>query len=86
MERYFIHGFKWNAKDMKMKSNFDIMMRHFHGNDIDTLSKIVIEKMRAHVERDEYLGSFKAHRLEWFQQKVKAAIVLQQWWLKRRIA
>ena len=79
----FLEGFKWNAKDMKMKSNFDIMMRHFHGSDKNVLSKIVIERMRVHAERDTSFRLLREQRLELLQQKIMAAKVIQKCWMCR---
>ena len=79
----FMEGFKWNAKDVQLRSNFDIMMRHFHGDDKEVLSKVVLEKMRGHAERDLYLKSFQEHRnrKRLLEQKMRAATILQKWWL-----
>lgn len=78
----FLEGFKCNAKDMKMKSNFDVMMRHFHGDDEGVHANIVVERMRIHAKREEYLNFFKVQRQEVFRRKINAVLKLQEWWLR----
>ena len=67
---------------MKMKSNFDVMMRHFHGDDEGVHANIVVERMRIHAKREEYLNFFKVQRQEVFRRKINAVLKLQEWWLR----
>jgi hypothetical protein len=41
----FLHALKLDKDDVKMRSNFDIMMKHYHGSDKKYIKKIVNDRV-----------------------------------------
>jgi len=82
----FLTGFKYDAKDKKLRSNFDAMMRHFHGNDKDYLAEIVKNRMRILAARDNVLANERQLRREAAIRRFKAAAQIQIWYKEMRSA
>ena len=64
-----------------MKANFDIMMRHFHGNDKDRLAEIVRERMRHHADVDNDSENIKRLRFMEAKRRVAAVNKIKVWYI-----
>lgn len=82
----FLTGFKYDAKDKKLRSNFDTMMRHFHGNDKEHLADIVKDRMRILAARDGVVANERQLRREAAMRRTMAAKRIQVWYKEMRSA
>ena len=76
----FLEAFRYSANDKFIKSNFDIMMRHFHGYDKRKLESIVTERMRYLANLAVKIVNAETLVRETARAKKKAANRIQQWY------
>jgi hypothetical protein len=75
----FLEAFKYAPDDPKLKENFDVMMRHFHGQNKRYLEEIVRSRMRYLAARDAEVQNVKTEHRENGRKRNKAAQRLQEW-------
>jgi hypothetical protein len=69
-----------------MKSNFDFMMRYFHGTDKEVLAEIVRQRMRVQAEKDDVENNRRRVAIELIRKKNGAATTIQKWFRRYRKA
>ena len=76
----WLNAFRYDAVDKKMKGNFDLMMRHFHGTDKDELAAIVRSRMQHHADLDNQFENLKRIRLAEAKKRSDAATKIKVWY------
>lgn len=80
----FLHAFRYDPADEKLRRNFDLMMEYFHGTDKDHLAEIVRQRLRKVSEEEEARENMRTmRRLEAAERSV-AAKKIQQWYKGRK--
>lgn len=81
----FLCAFKYGATtDHRLKANFDLMMRAFHGNDKDHLAEIVRLRMRTLAEQKELVENDKTQRRNMARKRSISATKIKRWFKQRK--
>lgn len=76
----FLMAFKYAPSNVKLKGNFDIMLRHFHGTDKNKLHGIVRARMAYLADKDVAEQNIITWRRETAYERGEAAAVIKKWY------
>jgi hypothetical protein len=76
----FLMAFKYAPSNEKLKTNFDLMMTHFHGFDKKAKNEVVRKRMTWLAVRDTEVANLAQWRRENARERSKAAARLKKWW------
>jgi hypothetical protein len=75
----YLEAFQYAAKDVRLKDNFDTMMRHFHGYDKRKLEGIVRDRMRDLAQKEAEVQNVKTFQRENANKRRRAANRIKKW-------
>lgn len=80
----FLNAFRWAPTDKKLKANFDIMMKHFWGNDKEVIDRVIKGRMEILAQRDAEYQNVHTWRRENAEKREKMAKKIQRWYIDRK--
>jgi ankyrin repeat protein len=72
----FLNAFRWDPTNLRLKSNFDVMMEHFYGKDKEVTATVVRERMQLLAQRDAIEEQEKQDRREEYIRKTKSIALI----------
>ena len=80
----FLNAFRWAPTDKKLRANFDIMMKHFWGNDKEVIDRVIKSRMEVLAQRDAEYHNMHTLRRENAEKREKMAKKIQRWYVDRK--